>query len=880
LRVETLQDVLAGLARWSEAPAVISFQDNAKRTLSYRELDDLSQRLAAGLIARGVGPGEAIGLYADNRPEAVVARLALIGVGATLVSIDEDLRPEQLAHVIEDSGCRRLFTVGHDLSQVRACGVAGLDVVLLDRADSEAPGTDGWRSLLAGRPAQPQAVSSEAIAALFYTSGTTGPPKGVPLSHANIAANLNALLALDLVGPSDRVMLPLPLHHSYPFIVGMLTPLVAGAAMVMPSEVTGPAVRTALRDGAPTIMIGVPRLYETLYAGIEGRVAARGRLPLALFRGLLALSIGARRRFGLRLGRRLFVALHKEFAPCLRILASGGARLDPDMGRRLEGLGWQVLTGYGLVETASISTFNPPGRERMDSAGLPAPGVEIRIDQPDAEGRGEILIRGSNVFRGYHKNAEANRAAFTEGGWFRSGDLGMCDAEGYLKIVGRAKEAIVLPDGKNVAPEEVEAVYAASPYVRDVAVIEHKGSLAALVVPEVEALREAGSARVHDLIRVSLAELSQALPPYQRLSDFAVTRQELPRTHLGKFRRHRLPEIFGRAERGEGPPPAVPSEADRALLESPRVAPLWRWLERRFEGRALTLDTIPQLDLGIDSLAWVALGLDIDERLGIHLSEETLARAITLRDLLEEVRCQGEAGAATREGEGAARRRLLAQKERWLQPTGPWSMAVGRILHVTVRLAVGVFLRLRVEGLHQVPRSGPLIIAANHASDLDPFVVAAALSFDHLRETYWGGDLERAFSSGLRRYLARVVHLFPVDDRAPAASLEMGAAVLERGHVLMWFPEEWRSPTGELQRFLPGVARLARRAGAPVLPAYIDGTFEAMPRTRRLPRPAPVRVIFGAPIPVAELEARGHGESPEERVCTALRDAVAAVGSV
>jgi long-chain acyl-CoA synthetase len=556
---------------------------------------------------------------------------------------------------------------------------------------------------------------------------------------------------------------------------------------------------------------------------------------------------------------------------------SGGARLNPEIGRRLEGLGWQVLSGYGLVETASISTFNPPGRARMESAGIPAPGVEVRINNPDAANRGEVLIKGPNVFRGYHNDPEASRAAFTEDGWFRSGDLGVRDADGYLYIVGRVKEMIVLSDGKNIAPEDVETLYRESPYVHDIAVIEGSDGLAGLVVPEFEAVRAAGSARIKDLIRVNLAELAPQLPPYQRLSDFAITREELPRTRLGKLQRHLLPEIYERAQRGEGPPSAPLSESDRELLRLPRIAPLWNWLERHFEGHALTLDTSPQLELGIDSLAWVTLGLEIEERFGFYLSEETLARVITLRDLLEAVQRLTEAPKTAEVTSSQARYRSRVESYRWLAPTGPWLVGIGRVLHTIARLVAKVIFHLRVEGLHHVPTPGPLIIAANHASDLDPFMIGAALSFDHMREAYWGADLERAFSHPVLGRLARVVHLFPVDDRAPTASLEIGAAVLERGHILIWFPEEWRSPTGELQRFLPGVAHLAIKTNAPIVPAYIDGTFQAMPRTRRIPRPRPVRVVFDAPIGAAELEAEGRGDDREERICMALRDIIAAL---
>ncbi len=516
--MRTLQDVLAGLNRWPDEPAIIAFRDGTKETLTYSDLDNLARRLAAGLIAHGIAVGDPVGIYADNRPEAVALRLALIAAGAMMVSIDQDLRPEQLAHVLEDSGCQRVFTLSGELPRVRQSCDETLEVFLLDCETNEAASAESWKSLLVDETSNQRVVSPDEIAALFYTSGTTGPPKGVPLSHGNIAFNLDALLALNLVGPGDRILLPLPLHHSYPFIVGMLTPLASGAAIVMPTEVTGPAIQIALRDGKPTIMIGVPRLYEALYAGIEARVIARGKLPQKLFGLLLLLSVGGQHRFGLRMGRRLFAAVHGGLAPSLRVLVSGGARLDPELGRRLEGLGWQVLSGYGLVETTSISTFNPPGRARMESAGMQVPGVEVRIDNPDTAGCGEVLIKGPNVFRGYHNDPEANRAAFTEDGWFRSGDLGVLDADGYLYIVGRIKEMIVLPDGKNIAPEDVETLYQESPYVHDIAVIERAGGLAGLVVPEFEAIRRAGSVRIEDLIRVSFAELARQLPTYQRLN--------------------------------------------------------------------------------------------------------------------------------------------------------------------------------------------------------------------------------------------------------------------------------------------------------------------------------------------------------------------------
>ena len=878
-QIHTLQDLVRGLAAFGEIPAVISFAGAGKQEMTFGELENRVMRLTGGLLAKGIGRGDVVAIFAPNQPSWMVASLALVASGATLLLLDDLLSEDELARAIGGAGCGTIFTSRDHVPALRRVADDELEIFVLDEGAEAPEGAWTLETLMGERPAALPDLSPDDVVTLHYTSGTTGAPKGVPLTHANIVSNLTALLSERLVSPGDPILLPLPLHHSYPFIVGMLIPLASGATVVLPSGVSGPEIAQALHQGAVKGMVGVPRLYEAIYAGIEARVRASGRAPAAIFRATLALSVLVRRRFGLRLGRVLFGRLHRQFAPALSLLACGGARLDPEIGWRLEGLGWEVLNGYGLVETASIATFNARGRTRMDSVGLPAPGVEVRIDQPDAEGCGEVLLRGPNVFAGYRDDPEANRMAFTGDGWFRTGDLGVVDAEGYLYIVGRVKEMIVLSDGKNIAPEEVEAVYGESPYVREVAVLERDGALVGLATPELDAVRRAGSGRIEDLIRVTFAELSQRLVSYKRISGFAITRETLPRTHLGKYRRHLLPEIFARARRGEGPPPAPLSAEDRALLDGPRGKMVWRWLEGRFPDAGLSLDTCPQLDLGVDSLAWVELGMEMEHQLGLVLSEEAIARSVTLSDLLREV----ETGAGGQERPSdrrtVERERIMADKERWLAPVGPGLKFLHLILYGTGWLLARVLFRLRVTGLQRVPRSGPLIVAANHASDLDPFIMAAALTYGHLGKTYWGADAGRVFRTPLRRALCRAAHLFPVDDRAPVASLAMAADVLRRGGILIWFPEEWRSPTGELQRFLPGVGKLLKESGAPAVPASIGGTFEAMPRSRRLPRPTPVTVLFGDPVSASDLEAKGAGANAPERIANALHDAVAGLAS-
>jgi long-chain acyl-CoA synthetase len=655
----------------------------------------------------------------------------------------------------------------------------------------------------------------------------------------------------------------LPLHHVYPFVVGLLIPLASEAA-------TGPKIMRALDLAQATVMIGVPRLYEALVAGVEAQANARGRLAARLLSSLLQLSIGLRRRFGVSVGQTLFAHVHRRLGR-LRLLVSAGAKLEPEVIWKLEGLGFPTLSGYGLAETASAFTGSIPGEQRIGSEGRPLlADSAVRIADPDAQGNGEIQLRGPNVFEGYLDNPEANRAAFTEDGWFRSGDLGGIDDDGYVYVNGRLKELIVLGGGKKVFPEELEKRYGSSPFIREIAVLERKGALVAFVVPDAEAIRHSGNTSVEAVVRVALASAAQGLPSHERLSGFAIARQALPRTRLGKYRRHLLPRLYEETLAGGGVAARKPlSDEDRRLLAQPKAAAAWRVLQSRYAERGLSLDAEPQLDLGIDSMEWLSLGLELESTLGIAIAEQDFAEVAQVRDLLRLV--EAKAGASEGSAEGVSSATLAEDEADWLAPNSTGERVIGALLYAAVLIVARLVFRLRVRGLEHVPDAPPFLIVANHVSDLDPGVLAASLPLAKLRYVYWSGERSRLFDSSIKRRLSRVAHIFPVDERTPRATLAMAGKVLARGNSLVWFPESWRSPDGKLQRFLPGVGRLLQEHPVPIIPVFIDGTFEAMPRDRAWPKPHPVIVTFGAPLDSKAAEAAGEGETTEARIADGLR---------
>ncbi|MEE9195085.1 MAG: AMP-binding protein, partial [Alphaproteobacteria bacterium] len=751
------------LAAGGTRPAVISIGGAGTETVTYAELLDQVQRLAAGLAADGLKPGEPAAIVAPNGAEWITAWLALTLSGAVVVGLDDLGTEEAIASQIVDCGCRYVFsgtahlTALAELSQTRE-----LKIVALAGGDLP-PGVTPWPSLKAEPSEERGVFRAESAAARVYTSGTTGAAKSFDLTRANIAANVGAVGALGIIGPEDRVLMPLPLHHAYPQVVGLLVPLAAGAAIVLPGAVTGPGIVDALKQSQASVMLAVPRLYEAMMEGLMAR--GGGRLGRAVISAMVRLGIMTKRGLGISIGRLLFAPLHRRLGGRLKFMVAGGARLDPKVIWQLEGLGFEVLTGYGLAETASLFTGNRPGEKRIGSEGRPMAGGEVRIAVPDQDGVGEIELEGPSVFAGYRGNPEANAAAFTADGWFRTGDLGRLDGDGYLYVAGRLKEMIVLGGGKNVFPEELEDHYGASTAIKEIAVFERGGRLLGLVVPDIAVLQAEAKTRFEDAVRVALVTASRSLPSFQRLAGFAVTSQPLPRTRLGKYRRFMLGDLYDRAlAGGERRVPAPMGEEDKALLADPVAARLWALLDARYGERGLALDANPALDLGIDSLEWVSLSLVLERDIHVRFSAEAASRIMNVRDLINE---------AIAAADDAARAQAVpdvdSEAARWLRPRGPLLALPGLALFGFAWLSARVLFRLRVEGRANLPKGNqPLVIVPNHVSDLDPGFVMAALPVAMAWRIWWGGDITRLFHTAFGRGFCRTAQVFPVDERAPA----------------------------------------------------------------------------------------------------------------
>jgi long-chain acyl-CoA synthetase len=557
----------------------------------------------------------------------------------------------------------------------------------------------------------------------------------------------------------------------------------------------------------------------------------------------------------------------------------------------LEALGWEVLTGYGLTETSPILTFHRPAGGRIDAAGWPLAGVQLRIASPEAGYQhGEILAKGPNVFNGYLNLPEASRSAFTEDGYFRTGDLGYI-TDGFLYVAGRRSATIVLGGGENVRPDYVEEVLGAGASIREIGVLQRDEGLAAVVVPEgtaKESLSELRE-RVGKDIRVN----SRRLPSHHRIGAYRISLEPLARTRLGKLRRHELKQRYEQAEtegaqrqEKRGPLPLERwSAEDRAILEHPTASQAWDWLSERFSDARLSPDTDLQHELGVDSMQWITLTLELREQTGADLSEDAIGRIESVRDLLQAVAESGEAQEALSPEDLVERLRqphelLHEEQRRWLAPRGYWARQAGRGL-----LRINRFLTPRlwppeVRGLEHLPAEGAYLLTPNHLSLLDPLLLATSLPPKHLERTCWAGWSGIMFRNVAMRWLSRATCVVPVDPvRGALANLALGVMVLQRGNNLIWFPEAARSPNGQLQTFRPGVGMLVLAQHVPVVPVHIQGTYEALSRGHRWPRRHPVKITIGPVVTAKELAGESSDRPAHERIADALHDRVAQLGN-
>jgi long-chain acyl-CoA synthetase len=553
----------------------------------------------------------------------------------------------------------------------------------------------------------------------------------------------------------------------------------------------------------------------------------------------------------------------------MRYLITGGSRFDPAIATDLRAMGFEILQAYGLTETSGGATCTPPKHNVIGSVGRPLPGQELRIDnpQPGGDGKpavGEICIRGPIVMKGYWNRSDATTAAI-QGGWLHTGDLGYVDSGGNLFITGRKKEIIVLANGKNVYPEEIEDHYQRSPFIKEICVmgLSDPGQpaserLHAVIVPDWDLLRARKIVNAREVIRFDMDTLSAQLPATKRVLSYELWQEELPRTTTRKLKRFEI-ERMVREKRAAGTeaPETAPTrqftEEDQQWLTEPEVA---RALDVVREASKLKKSDLHpkdslELDLGLDSMERVELLVSLEAALGADVPDSVASEVYTVREMIDAVRA-GATGSGSRAFEGW--QAILSDTSEapdvasFFKPHLPSKIFWFVMARMGYLLARDVF-HLKVSGMEKLPKQGPYLICPNHQSFMDPPILAGTLPWPVFKQMFSVGTSE-IFGNRFTLWIARTLHLYPVDpDANLIPAMKVGAAGLRHGEILLLYPEGERSIDGTPKSFKKGAAILAAHMGVPIYPVAMDGFFEAWPRNKRfIQKFADLKIRVGDPV--------------------------------
>lgn len=874
--------------------------------LSYHDFYQCAVKVAYFLQSIGIQPNDKIAIVLENCGEWGSIYFGILLSGAIAVPLDAQSSIHDLTFFCHDAGCRAAF-VGHNFISKMEQATASLEqfktiikvetpyraslqreplkfCLKAEAPSKETPCRASLRQIISFKEIDKVVVvrpfpqrSADDIASILYTSGTTGNYKGVMLTHRNFLANFTSIMQLKIPLNKNHFLALLPLHHAFPFMVTLIVPLFTQGKVTYLNNLQSDVLLNCLRQDVITIFPGVPQLFYMLHKSIAAKINNLNwliKMPLLLLREV---AWWLRKTTKINCSKWIFRKIHRSFGKQLKFLLSGGAKLDDDLARFFLKLGFNLVEGYGLTETSPVATFNFNKLHKLQSVGKAIPGVEIKIASSTPTSKkqittGEIMIRGNNVMLGYYQHEAATQEVIKDG-WFYSGDLGYLDRQGYLYITGRQKEIIALSSGKKISPEELEAYYSRTKLIKEICLTlggsKTEEKLMAIIVPDLEYCRQIGTVDIYGNIKESLELLSAQLPPYQRIMGMIITKEPLPRTQLGKLRRFIIKEKYaaelaGTAAITKSATKNDINEHDLALLAQPLTQQIFKILAN-FVGaeKTINLDDHLEMDLGIDSLLRAELMLAIEKNQSIKITTMDFSKVASVRELVMLVMSlttpseHSTINIANQPLAEITWADILAQD---LPPVVQRNIVVKfnffqKIIFMVgmglLKLLLRLFWRLKVRGIENLPRNQAFILCPNHTSFLDGFAVAASLPNALRKKTFFIG-LKEFFAIPIWQKVAKAIPIDPGTELVTA--MQAAAYVLRNNQVVCIFPEGARSADGTIKDFKKGVGILAVELNVPLVPVYISGAYESLPRSARLPKLHKIMVTFGKPYAADELQ--------------------------
>ena len=785
--------------RFADRPALLFKPGFRYRVWSYRRLQDAAGQVAALLRERGIGKGDRVILWGPNAPHWVLSFFGCLRAGAILVPLDMRSTADFVGQVVAKTAPVLAIT---SRTVQRDTTLAVPELLFED--------LEGLIYDLSPAPSEP--LGDADLAEIMFTSGTTGDAKGVLLTHGNLMANLHSVQQVIPGDPSFRMLSLLPLSHMFEQMGSLFAGLGCGASITFVTSRQPAILLKTMQERKINMMLLVPQALDLFMKSIEREVANRGRQHV--WEVLMRLA----RRLPVALRRILFRQVHARFGGHLRIVVSGGAALDQALGEKWHLLGVSVLQGYGATEASPVISCHSLTDARFDSVGPPVPGVDVRIS--DA---GEIQVRGPNITQGYWQAPELTAAAF-DGEWYKTGDIGSIDEAGHVHIRGRVKEMIVLANGQNVFPEDIEAVLHRDPDVTDATVV---------------GLAQGQDTQVHAVFLLEepkrapaiVAATNRQLAEHQQIRGFTVWPEaDFPRTHTLKVKKAVIVDALSAGLPRTTAPAGARAQAAAAEPKE-RLVRLVTEVSGLAQEQVLPEHTVGG-DLNLDSLKRVEMLSIIEQEMGVYIDESLVGSQTTFAELQELLDTQMQAKAT------------LPPFYTW--PLSVWFSLLREVLHrVLVFPIFSIRYRARAIGLEHLPDDGPVLFAANHnAVRGDSMVLAKVTPPAWRRHLSFAAAAEITFNRRLTGiFAALVANAFPLSrENAIRASLEHMGRLMDEGWSVVIFPEGEQRIGKPMLPFQSGTGMLAVESYTPVVPVHLVSE----PR-RRLLR-SRVAVRFGAPL--------------------------------
>lgn len=764
-------------------------------------------------------------IFMENRPEFICSFFGIWNSHGVPVNIDAGYTAEELEYILTDAEPKYIFTSEKNLKTAEeAVKLSGKEIKIINVDTLSIPENFEVDEYVIYSP------ETEDTGVLLYTSGTTGKPKGVVLTFDNLMSNVDAITEIKLATPQDRVLALLPYHHVLPLSINLLMAIHIGTLIVINDELSAQAIQEALKKYKITIVVGVPRLWEMIHKGIMTKIKANS-MALKMFN--ICKKVNSQ-----TLSRIVFKKVHEGLGGNIRFLVSGGAKIEPSILEDFKTLGIKVLEGYGLTETSPIIAFNRPDDIHIGTVGTTIPGVSAKLADD-----GEIIVKGRNVMKGYYKKPAATQEVIDDRGWFHTGDLGKIE-DGYISIVGRKKEMIVLSNGKNINPADIEnEIFKGTDLIHDIAVVEHNNHLLALVYPDFDKVKERKITNITETLKWEIIDsYNVKAPAYRKILEIKIVKEELPKTKLGKLRRFMLKDVIKNLDKPKAEEKKNEIKIDKSDKEygTKEFQALSDYMKKEHD-LEITPDSHIEIDLGLDSLDVVEMNAFIEKTFDFSVNEDEAGGIKVIRDICEYIRVHSN----TYHNESVNWGDILNERVDYKLPKS-WAVGLFRILTAPI---FKFYLKLTKKGQEKIS-SEPRIYVLNHESFADAFALGHMFTYKQAKNVYFFA-IKKHFEKPVRRFFADNGNIVLVDiNKNLKESLQIAAEVLKENKSLVIFPEGARTRDGEIHDFKKFFAILSKELNIPVTVMGIKGFYESMPFGSSFPRSGSVEIeVLGDIIP-------------------------------